>query len=357
MKPNTATATSSPLRPRNLQIDALRGVAALSVMLFHFTAWYAKSPVDGILQLDNFVHAPHFLFYFGDLGVPLFFMISGYVITESSEHRKKIASFVYRRFTRLYPLYWCSIIFAVMCYLPSNGRTVTYDPEWLTIAINFSMLQTSVNVRNVNEAYWTLYIELQFYSFVALALATRRIKQFPLQVLGLTSAYAIATAFRCWDWIPGIWRIKSAFPLVVFLNYFALGIWVRTLQKSELSKKHALAALVLSCVFLFIRPSYNPLAVLAIFLVFWAACEQKLTFLENRLLVSLGTISYALYLVHGPCGYTMLNHLQQHLQVDLLIAAAVLTSIMVAALFTFAVEKPAGNFLRQAARTTNTRDS
>lgn len=350
MKHNKADSSKSPLRPRNLQIDALRGIAALSVMLFHFTAWYGKSQVDGILQLDNFLHEPHLLFYFGDLGVPLFFMISGYVITESCEHKKTLTSFAYSRFTRLYPLYWSSIIFAVMCYLPSNSRLASYDPDWLTIALNFSMLQTSIDVRNVNEAYWTLYIELQFYSFVALMLATRRIKQLPLQVLGLTTAYAIATAFRCWDWIPGIWRIKSVFPLLVFLNYFALGIWVRNLQKPEASKKQALAAISLSCVFLFIRSPYDPFAVLTIFFVFWAACEQKLNLLENRLLVSLGTISYALYLVHGPCGYTMLNYLQQYVQVDILITTAVLTSIIVAALFTFAVEKPAHNFLREAVR-------
>lgn len=350
MNHHNATASLPPLRPRNLQIDALRGVAAFSIMLFHFTAWYGKSQVDGILHLDNFIHAPYFAIYFGDLGVPLFFMISGYVITGSCEHRKTVSSFSYSRFIRLYPLYWCSIIFAITCYLPSNGRTAAYAPEWLTIAINFSMLQTGVNVRNVNEAYWTLYIELQFYALVALALATQQIKQLPIHVLGVTTVYAVLTALRCWDWVPGIWRIKPMFPLLVFLNYFALGIWVRHLQKPEVSKKLGRAAIGLSCVFLFIRPPHNPLAVLVIFLIFWAACERKLKILENRLLISLGTISYALYLVHGPCGYTMLNYLQKHIQIDILIAVAVFMSITVASLLTFAIEKPAHKLLRQSTR-------
>ncbi len=336
------------MRPRNLQVDALRGLAALSVMLFHYTAWYGESQIDGILRLDNFISEPHLVFYFGDLGVPLFFMISGYVITESCEHRKTISSFAYSRFIRLYPLYWCSIILAAACYLPCNGRTENYEPEWLTIAINFSMLQTSINVRNVNEAYWTLYIELQFYALVAFALATQQTKRIPQQILGLTTAYAIATAFRCWDWIPGIWRIKSVFPLLVFLNYFSLGIWVRNLQQSQVNKRLGLTAIGLSCVLLFIRSPYNPLAVLAIFFLFWAACARKLNILENRLLVSLGTISYALYLVHGPCGYTMLNYLQKYVQVDQLITAAVLVSLAVATLLTFALEKPAHKFLRQS---------
>lgn len=339
------------LPARNLQLDALRGIAALSVMLFHFTSWYGKAPVDGILALRNFVDTPHIHFYFGDLGVPLFFMISGYVITKSCESRKTISSFAYSRFARLYPLYWCSLIFAVICYLPSNARLASYEPEWLTIAINFSMLQTAIGASNVNEAYWTLYIELQFYSLVALALATQRSKQIPVQVLGLTSAYAVATAFRCWDWIPGIWRIKSMFPLVIFLNYFALGIWVRSLQRTTARKTKELTGICLSCAFLFVRPPYNALAVLVIFFVFWAACEQKLKILENRLLVLLGTISYALYLIHGPCGYTMLNYFQEHLQIDLLITAAVLTSILAAALLTYTIEKPMHNLLlRQTGR-------
>lgn len=348
MKHDTATASKEPLRPRNLQLDALRGLAALSVMLFHFTAWYGKSKIDGILRLDNFISEPQLVFYFGDLGVPLFFMISGYVITESCERRKTASSFAFSRFTRLYPLYWCSIILAVMCYLPCNGRTVTYEPEWLTIAINFSMLQTSIDVQNVNEAYWTLYIELQFYTLVAFAITTQQIKRLPLQVLGLTTAYAIATAFRCWDWIPGIWRIKSVFPLFVFLNYFALGIWVRHLQHPQANKKLGFTAIGLSCVFLFIRPAYNPLAATAIFFVFWAACERKLNLLENRLLISLGTISYALYLIHGPCGYTMLNYLQTYVQIDLLITIAVLISIMLATVLTFVIEKTAHKFFHQS---------
>lgn len=348
MKHGTATASKEPPRERNLQLDALRGLAALSVMLFHFTAWYGKSKIDGILHLDNFISVPQLVFYFGDLGVPLFFMISGYVITASCEHRKTVSSFAYSRYTRLYPLYWCSIILAVMCYLPCNGRTVPYEPEWLTIAINFTMLQTSIDVPNVNEAYWTLYIELQFYALVALALITQQIKRLPLQVLALTSAYALATAFHCWDWIPGIWRIKSVFPLFVFLHYFALGIWVRDLQRPQAIKSLGVTAIGLTCVFLFISPMYNPLAAVAIFIVFWAACERKLAILENRLLIALGNISYALYLVHGPCGYTMLNYLQKHVQVDLLITIAVLISIMVATLFTVAIEKPAHKFLQRS---------
>jgi peptidoglycan/LPS O-acetylase OafA/YrhL len=332
---------------RNLQIDALRGLAALSVMLFHFTSWYGKSPVDGILRLNNFLSPPLLAFYFGDIGVPLFFMISGYVITASSERHSKVTSFACSRFARLYPLYWCSIIFAVACYLPSNHRLIDYQPEWLTIAVNFSMFQTGVGVNNVNEAYWTLYIELQFYVLIALAIATKQTARIPLYTLFLSAAYACATLLNFWDWVPGLWRIKANLPLVLFANYFSLGIWVRTLRTSEQHKARNYTAIAICCVCLFINPEYNPLASLLVLLVFWLACEQKLKVLENRVFVGLGSISYALYLFHGPCGYTMFNYLQGFVQIDLLITAAVCTSIAVAFLFSIALDKPIQRFLKR----------
>lgn len=335
------------MRSRNLQIDALRGLAALSVMLFHFTSWYGKSQVDGILLLDNFLSSPLIALYFGDIGVPLFFMISGYVITASSERHSKVTSFAYSRFARLYPLYWCSIIFAVVCYLPSNYRLADYQPEWLTIGINFSMLQTGLGVNNVNEAYWTLYIEMQFYALIALAIATKQTHRIPLYTLCLSAAYGCASLFNCWDWVPGLWRIKAAIPFILFVTYFSLGIWVRALNNSPQAKHRNLTAIGICCICLFINPAYNPIASLLVFLVFWLACEQKLKLLEHRAFSGLGSISYSLYLFHGPCGYTMLNYLQGFVQIDLLIIAAVCVSLAVAFLFSIALEQPSQRFLKR----------
>ncbi len=339
------------MRSRNLQIDALRGLAALSVVLFHFTSWYGKSQVDGILLLDNFLTSPVIALYFGDMGVPLFFMISGYMITASSERHINVTSFAYSRFARLYPLYWCSIVFAVACYLPSNYRLVDYQPDWLAIGINFSMLQESVGVNNVNEAYWTLYIEMQFYALIALAIATKQTARVPLCALCLSTAYGCATLFNCWDWVPGLWRIKTAIPFILFVNYFSLGIWVRALNTSPQHKHRSLAAIGICCICLFINPAYNPIASLLVFVVFWLACAHKLKVLEHRAFVGLGSISYALYLFHGPCGYTMLNYLQGFVQIDLLITAAVCTSIAVAFLFSIALDQPSQRFLKKIAIT------
>ena len=58
--------------PRLAQLDALRGIAALAVVLFHYTTRYD--------QLFGHAQSPALSFPYGYLGVNLFFMISGFVI-------------------------------------------------------------------------------------------------------------------------------------------------------------------------------------------------------------------------------------------------------------------------------------
>jgi len=86
----------------NLLLDMARGVAALLVFLFH---------IHGGLKPSMPVLAD--IVRFGSLGVPLFFVISGYVISASAEATlrkgESAGSFLKRRFLRIFPPFWLSI--------------------------------------------------------------------------------------------------------------------------------------------------------------------------------------------------------------------------------------------------------
>jgi len=102
-------------------LDVLRAVAAGSVALFHY-GWFS----------------------FGYLGVELFFLLSGFVLTLPSRH-STAREFVFARCTRLYPAYWACLLMtciALWCAGTNLGA-------WQLVA-NASMLTAFVGERYVD---------------------------------------------------------------------------------------------------------------------------------------------------------------------------------------------------------------
>ena len=84
---------------RLLELDALRGIAALMVVLFHFT-------------MDR--PEMYYGFKYGVTGVDFFFIISGFVIFLTLSSTKNWKDFVVSRFSRLYPTYWTVVTFTAL---------------------------------------------------------------------------------------------------------------------------------------------------------------------------------------------------------------------------------------------------
>lgn len=102
---------------------------------------------------------------YGNLGVQLFFVISGFGIWMSSWGRT-VADLFRSRVSRLYPAYWVAIavITGAAVVMPSVVRHLRPDE----ILVNFTMLQQPVGARRVLGVYWTLWVELRFYVLFAL---------------------------------------------------------------------------------------------------------------------------------------------------------------------------------------------
>jgi peptidoglycan/LPS O-acetylase OafA/YrhL len=171
----------------NLILDMARGIAALSVFLFH---------VRDLLEPSMPMLAR--VARFGSLGVALFFVISGYVITASAESALKkgepAGAFLKRRFLRIFPPFWLSIL--VVLALPyvlagisafKGGAFEAPHPryaelsglEWVQLVSLVKIFQAvgddlQGQFNQVNSVYWTLAIEFQFYLCVFAALCLRR---------------------------------------------------------------------------------------------------------------------------------------------------------------------------------------
>ncbi|MCV6589596.1 MAG: acyltransferase [Marinobacterium sp.] len=154
---------------RFAHIDAMRGLAAMLVVWLHvgdhMVRWWPQA-----FESTRFIYEATALVEFGRLGVLLFFAISGFIIPQSlnGEPAAGLKHFAIRRFFRLFPLYWLSII-------PGYLLLRLYDMQMSTadIALNFTMLPRLLDYPMVLGLYWTLEVELLFYLLVAVLFALR----------------------------------------------------------------------------------------------------------------------------------------------------------------------------------------
>lgn len=160
--PHTSPSPAPTLKRRIVSIQVGRGLAALVVVLAHLHN----------VELKYFY--THFLdsFQFGVLGVDLFFVISGVVISSVALGKFGSApnalNFIYNRLARIFPVYWVysAVVFAAFLYDPlwinaNSGHQVDVLPSFLLIPTSHPML--------IMQG-WTLTFELYFYVVFALLL-------------------------------------------------------------------------------------------------------------------------------------------------------------------------------------------
>lgn len=191
-------------------IDALRGIAALGVVLYH-AVWQSSNAVP-----NNFFRWPvkllQFLTSFGYIGVFLFFVISGFCIhlqwakarANGQPQSIQFGSFWRRRFRRLYPPYLMAFgLFMLMAAL-TTGINLTHF-FFYDVVMHLLMLHNldPKTCYSINGVFWTLAIEEQLYLayFLLLFLRTR------------------------WGWGPTL--AICAFARVAWF-YFGHAVWVAT---------------------------------------------------------------------------------------------------------------------------------
>lgn len=186
--------TAGGLSGRRLRhVDAIRGLAAIMVIVFHccHTSLLAGVPLSGPERA--FVHVAVGTVDLGKMGVILFFAISGFVIPSSllKPSRAPARDFAIGRFFRMYPAYWLSIPAGVLA-LHASGAVL---PSAGAIAVNATMLQQFLGVENLIGLYWTLQIELIFYGVCLATFLAGRLDDDRSILLVFASMLIVALAF------------------------------------------------------------------------------------------------------------------------------------------------------------------
>ncbi len=152
----------------NPVLHGLRGLAACAVVLFHWQHYFPM--LARKLEFVNFAGITLNLsipIHFGWLGVPLFFVLSGYLLGSQLANRDLSAKFVIgfwkRRFLRIYPAAWVQLITLIAINEVLPGIISPFSSAELLRNILLYVNLPPWMTTPINEIWWTLPVELGFY--------------------------------------------------------------------------------------------------------------------------------------------------------------------------------------------------
>ena len=346
---------------RLLFLDELRGIAAVLVALFHFYTEKTGSPLHE--PLSRVLPSPiRWIIAHGDLGIQVFFVLSGFVIVRSLRGAwitpGYFANFAVRRSLRLDPPYWTVLGLLSLMVVAKHGFDGPFEYDYCgqvrlskrAYLANFLYLQDLLGNPALLGVAWTLCLEVQFYLACILLIGVGQ------RVVGRAS----------WEGGRGQALVLSALFVPLFLASLAYRLTYQNWTALDFWHMFSLGALLDWSLagqiprFAFWVPSLiagasgiafrEPLIVVAVVVAVILAGSAEIGLLASglgsRALLYFGRISYSLYLVHFLVGMRLIRHVVRIVGASpsaalATYALAFVTSVAAAHLLHVAVERPA----------------
>ena len=305
---------------RILELDALRGIAALGVVVYHYGAHFGSRPFDAVLY--PFYNAGFFL-------VDFFFLLSGYVLARAywkESRQRRIAHNVWARVARLYPLHLLTLLATIALLKgidPESSRAGYFllaNNDGKHFLLNLLMLNQSGLQEgwSFNTPSWSISTEfivnIAFLLFIGVGARGR-------VILGVCSAVAVATAYYMAgprliqdDLVLGLVDTNLARCILGFGIGVSLYLGLDRLNLAHwlVARRLSTTTLGVGCigalVVIMIASGRQPPAwhyLISIFIAAGCVCFVPYsTIFRNALtvkpLVYLGDISYSIYMIHYP---------------------------------------------------------
>jgi len=288
-------------KKRFTEIDALRGLAALAVVLFHYTMRYEErfgTPSGGFSEV----------FAFGEYGVQLFFIISGFVIYMSILKVKSVSDFAIKRSFRLYPAYIFAVVltFTIVSIAPIDQLKIDTMPA----LINLTMFQDFLGAPRVDGVYWTLRVELTFYILMGILLFFK-VEKNVMWIVYSWLAFSVGIQLMHSVIDNDTSALIREFSISSFSHMFIIGMMFYSIWQHGGSLRYY--AVIALCILydLFFMSTENALFTALFVATFFLVIHNRMQFLGSRVLVFFGTISYPLYLIHQNIGYVIINKMHE----------------------------------------------
>ncbi len=287
--------------------DLIRLFAATQVLIFHSIS---HLQIKGCSQWINLI---------GPLkGVPIFFVISGFLISASIEEHFELKNYLRNRILRIYPALWACIILSVFTiYFVANINFLNWPGIRWFLAQCVGIIYTPFFLKiygfgSYNGSLWTIPVELQFYILLPVIYyvnskitSKELIKTIIISILFLLFcliAYYItnynSTAHLSESTIQKLLR----YSFIPHLYLFLLGVLLQRFQvyKYKVLRNKGLFWIIGYLLYSFLIP---PNAVLMVFgNLFLGICMISIAYsfsgLSNKILQG-NDISYGVYIYHG----------------------------------------------------------
>jgi peptidoglycan/LPS O-acetylase OafA/YrhL len=285
------------------ELESVRGLAALLVVFYHIPAWNPGFHEVGI------VRNAHLL-------VPLFFVLSGFVIGRSYGDRivdlRSLARFQFLRFARLYPVH---ILFFTLFFVLLNGSRMiaeatgrgvaegpVYDNDWAVFIQHLFLVQATGpwgSPLSFNTPAWSISVE--FYTYLLFGIVALLFRSMRVWVFGALAVAALLSQGS--QALPGFEHLTSC------LAGFFLGCVTAFISETfspRVGPRFAWLALVALVSFIALKePSTSadiaiyPLSAVLILALASPVEGTVKALLRARLPLWLGTVSYSIYMSHA----------------------------------------------------------
>ncbi|AAT88174.1 hypothetical protein ATY41_07740 [Leifsonia xyli subsp. xyli] len=300
-----APVPSAAPSARLAALDCLRLLVALSVVSYHWLFWgprygevafAAPAPVAALAA-------------YGNLGVQLFFLISGFVIFLSASGRDA-ASFAAGRATRLYPAFWAGVLLTPAPLLVTAQASL---PSILgRLLANLTMAPAAFGQAQLDGVYWTLTLELEFYALVFLFLLAGRREWlepfFAVWAIAMLPTTLFLPRIAGLPLLGGLFELFAGGALIAMIAYTGwtplravalaasvAGSAAATVRRAQESDPGAVDPVVLA------------VAVAALYALVFVLTTSRIAAWRIPGSRLAGGLTYPIYLCHAVFGYALLN--------------------------------------------------
>lgn len=310
-------------------LNGLRFIAAFLVIVHHI------EQIKSISQIDNYWEKLPFIHTIGKLGVVLFFVLSGFLITflllqEEHRHTKiNIRKFYMRRILRIWPLYFTIIILALAILpnisvfkLPSLGKDIIYKDLFLKVILFVLLMPNMVLSLLGSIPYashtWSIGAEEQYYIIWPVVLRLLKKYRLNFMIIFILSCLLVTQLLlsNLSDPLPhkkvitALWQGLNISCMAIGALFSILLFEKKKVLSVLLNPYLFYCVLIITVLMMFTGQqfpyiNYEIYSVLfgIIILNFAANKESKLS-LEHRFFRYMGKVSYGLYMYH-PIGIVL----------------------------------------------------
>lgn len=291
---------------RYLQVDGMRSIGLIFVLLFHFGYRY--------FELYGEKGIPFFS-YLGQMGVALFFTISACMLSNKPMVKNGYANMlreIYHKIERIWLPYALAvlIIFFTLRQFPLEGR----DASLTDLVLNLFFINGFVGTAYVDSSHWYMTYQLCLIIFMTILRYTRMQRKIGYGIWLIVNTILMKTTFS-------IGILEKLFSQIVLLSggqyagCMVAGILIMLLFKEKNIRNYCGTIIMLigslGHTFYFLGGEIGIFCICCYILLYFSL-SGKIKLLQGELIIKLSTISFCVYLVHQNIGYIILKKLNMN---------------------------------------------